>query len=233
MTERIVDGLGNEVGRIWLLRGESVGLLDGGYQALKNIAKALERTLSLRTRVEIGFLVDEIFCWLQTALEQGPGAKPPMTPVSKYCEKEIQEDEVWVPLFRVHGRQQFSIGEVIFRNISSTMMERFFDETGKPPLTDAARHVLQRQRSQLQDHLAACVRQTAEKKTAQAIARLKAEEAIALLRFLSPANWVLGMQSYCLALGRGRIEIPTELQGYSTVWMRFTGTTLRFKEAVM
>lgn len=210
VTERIVDGLGNEVGRLWTLRGETVGLLNDAYEDVKKLAKKLQKTSSLQNRVGIDFLVDEILCWLQRALEQGP-SEPLIAQVSKQCERAIQEYEVWVPLFHVHGRKEFPLGEVIFRNISSGIMDRFFDERRKPPLTDAARQALDRQRSQLQDHLAACVRLTAEKKTAQAIARSKTEEAIALLRFLSPANWVLWMQSYCVPLGRERIEIPTEL----------------------
>jgi hypothetical protein len=209
-TERIVDGLGNEVGRVWTLCGESVGLLDDSYEDVKKLAKAHEKTPCLRDRVGIPFLVDEICSWFKTALEKGPH-EPLVTHVSKRCESAIQHYEIWLPLFRVHGRKEFPLGEVIFRHISSEMMESFFDERGKPLLTDAARQALQRHRSQLQDHLAACVRVTAEKNMAQAIGRSKAEEAIALMRFLSPANWVLGMQSYCVPLGRERIEIPTEL----------------------
>jgi len=47
--------------------------------------------------------------------------------------------------------------------------------------------------------------------TAQGKARAMAQEAIALLRFLSPANWILGVQSYCVPQGRERIEIPMEV----------------------
>jgi hypothetical protein len=107
--------------------------------------------------------------------------------------------------------QEFPIGAVSFRNLSTAMMDKFFAPRPEQPLPDAARQQLERLRSQLQGHLAACVTLTAEKKTAQENARAMAQEAIALLRFLSPANWILGIQSYCVPLGRERIEIPTEL----------------------
>jgi hypothetical protein len=210
MTERICDGLGNEVGRVWTLRGESVGLIDAAYQEMKTVAKGLEKTSSLRGRVGIKFLVDEICLWLQAALAQGSG-EPLASCISKRCQSAIQEYEIWVPLFRVHGKEDFPIGPVMFRNISFVMMEQFFAPRPEQPLPDAARQRLERLRSQLQGHLAACVTLTAEKKTAQASARTMAQEAIALLRFLSPANWILGVQSYCLPLGRERIEIPMEL----------------------
>ena len=207
---RICDGLGNEVGRVWRMGNGSVGLIDDAYQEAKKIASALEKTGPLRGRVQVQFLVDEICLWLQGLLEQGSGESL-VAYLSRRCEQAIRDYEIWVPLFRVHGRATFSIGEVAFRNISSPMMERFFTQQGKPPLPEAARHHQERLRSQLQDHLAACVTVTAEKKAAQAFARARAEDAIAMLRFLSPANWVLGMQSYCLPLGRERIEIPVEL----------------------
>lgn len=210
MTERICDGLGNEVGRVWTLRGESVGLLDEGYQELKTVAKAFEKTSSLRARVGIEFLVDEICLWLQAALERASG-EPLASYISNRCQSAIQEYEMWVPLFRVHGKEDVPIGPVMFRTISPPMMEQFFAPRPEQPLPDAARQRLERLRSQLQGHLAACVTLTAEKKTAQGKARAMALEAIALLRFLSPANWILGMQSYCVPQGRERIEIPIEV----------------------
>jgi len=209
-TERICDGLGNEVGREWALRGESVGLIGDSYQEMKTLAKGLEKTQSLRSRVQVEFLVDEICVWLQATLEPG-SAESLVSYISKRCESEIQEHEIWVPLFNVHGTLEFPIGAVMFRSLSTRMMEQFFAPRPSQPLPDAARQRLERLRSQLQGHLAACVTLTAEKNAAQVTARTIAQEAIALLRFLAPANWILGIQSYCVPLGRERIEIPIEL----------------------
>jgi hypothetical protein len=91
------------------------------------------------------------------------------------------------------------------------MMDQFFTKLASTPVPEAARIPLEQLRSQLQNHLAACVKVTGEKKTAHAIARSKAEAAVALVRFLSPANWILNVQSYCLPLAREQIEMPTEL----------------------
>ena len=90
-------------------------------------------------------------------------------------------------------------------------MELYFEEWNKKPLNDAIRHKLSSRRSKLQGTLAACVNITAERKAAQYVARLKVDHAVALLRFLSPVNQAVGMQSYCLLLGREKIEISTEL----------------------
>jgi hypothetical protein len=69
MTERICDGLGNEAGRLWTRGGEYVGLIDDAYRELKTVAKGFEKTPPLRGRVHVDFLVDEIFFWLQAALD--------------------------------------------------------------------------------------------------------------------------------------------------------------------
>ena len=134
-----------------------------------------------------------------------------MTCISTRCQEAIKEYEIWVPLFRVHASDSFSIGDVLFQKITPAVMDRFFTKPASTPVPEAARVRLERLRSQLQNHLAACVKVTGEKKTAQAIARSKAEVAVALVRLLSPANWNLNFRSYCLPLGREQVEIPTEL----------------------
>lgn len=63
---------------------------------MRNLAKGLEKTSSLRQRVDIGFLVDEIFRWLQRALEEGP-SEPLVAYLSKCCESAIQEYEIDCP----------------------------------------------------------------------------------------------------------------------------------------
>jgi hypothetical protein len=210
MTEHVNDGLGREVGRLWTLRGESVGLIDNAYQELKSLAEAMAKTAALRGRVDVVFLVDEISLWIQAALE-GKTSEALVTCISRRCQEAIKEYEVWVPLFRVYASDPFQIGDVLFQKITPAMMDRFFTKPTSTPIPEAARVRLGRLRSELQNHLAACITVTGEKKTAQGIARSKAEGAVALVRFLSPANWILDFQSYCLPLGRERIEIPTEL----------------------
>jgi hypothetical protein len=209
MTDRICDELGNEVGWAWKQQDKYVGLIGEAYQELKTLAKGLEKTSSLRGRVHVQFLVDEIGSWLQAPVSEC--AEPLITHLSKRCQTAILEHEIWVPLFRVHSSQEFSIGDVRFRTISTPMMEQFFAARANQPLPEVARQRLDRLRSQLQGNIAACFTVTAEKTAAQAKARAMAYDAIALLRFLSPVNWTIGTQSYCLPLGRERIEKPMEL----------------------
>jgi len=100
---------------------------------------------------------------------------------------------------------------ITFKSISEKMMDDFYPPERVAALPDLAKQSLNSRRSKLQGQLAACVKVTAEGKTAQQAARVLAGEAIALLRFLCPANWMPGIRSYCLPLGRERIEVGTEL----------------------
>jgi hypothetical protein len=208
-TDYIVDDLRRNIGLLWTLHGQSVGLVGEAYQELKSLADSMAKTPALRGRVDAEFLVGEISGWIQSSFEGGVNGLAEY--VAKRCRDVIKEHEIWVPLFQVHASEPFAVGEVQFQKMTPEVMDRFFTKPDPPPIPDAARIRLARLRSELQNHLAACVKVTAERETAKRIARAKAETATALLRFLSPANRILDIQSYCLPLGRERIENPTEL----------------------
>lgn len=203
----VKDHAGNEVGRIWKNGNRSFGLLDTAYQRAQELATSLGKTPDLRNRTSVAFVFDTVCEWLKDSQ-----LKLSLTEhVAAVCEAAIMEQEVWIPLYRTYCSFQFSIGSVTFKSISEKMMDEFFppERVGSQP--ELARQNLNRHRSELQGQLAACVKLTAEDTTAQHLARVAAGEAIALLRFLCPVNWMPGIRSYCLPLGRERIEIGTEL----------------------
>jgi hypothetical protein len=73
---------------------------------------------------------------------------------------------------------------------------------------------ISRKRSRIQGSIAATVRVEAELKKASELAKSDADEAIALLRFLSPMNWTCKRVSHCLPVGRentrGAVELLVE-----------------------
>jgi hypothetical protein len=203
--QSISNPLGVEVGKWWVRDGQDFGLPEEAYQEALGLAKALEKTDALKGKVGALRLVTEICKWLQRPEERLT------TLLAQGCRDLIEELEIWVPLFRVHAVREFSIGEVIFRPITPAFLEPTFGNEALKRYPDTGQQRLRQIRMELQGHLAACVNVTAERSLGQLIARERAEEAVALLRFLSPANWVLGHQSYCVPLGRERIEIGVEL----------------------
>src|ERR1019366_1246436 len=209
-TDHTIDGLGRKVGRLWAVCGEHFGLFGDDYRELTSLAGAMANTPNLRGRVDVVFLVNEISSWIQATLE-GTSIEDLATHVTRCCQEAVREYEIWVPVFQVHASDPFVIGDVSFHKLTPAVMDCFFNHPPPGPVPDAVRIRRERLRSQLQNHLAARVKVVAEKETARAIARSKAERTIALLRFLSPANQTPDIQSYCVPLGRERIEIPTEL----------------------
>jgi hypothetical protein len=80
-----------------------------------------------------------------------------------------------------------------------------------PPPDPAVSAELNRQRSKLQATLAACTIVHAEQTMASQVALERTVDAVALLRFISEANWTCRIRSYCTPLGMERDDVFSEL----------------------
>jgi hypothetical protein len=70
---------------------------------------------------------------------------------------------------------------------------------------------MERDRKKLQGSAAVVARVVAEPVRASELARERAEKAVALLRFFSPANWHPLMRSYCTLLGDENLRLNTQI----------------------
>lgn len=211
-SPRSVNGLGQETGRYWESGGMRVGWEGEGYEAVKSLASRFENSSVLKGRVSSRFVLDEVFTWLQDTLE----AKRTDT-LSEFmaarCSEEIKHHEIWVPVYRTYSARDFLIGNVQFRTISRQMLDRWYSRIPQEELKCApgAEVALNRQRSALQETIAACVRVEAEPRKASETAHADADEAIALLRFLSPVNWTCRITSHCLPIGKENTHTTMDL----------------------
>src|SRR5262249_29063753 len=90
--------------------------------------------------------------------------------------------------------------------------ERFKEPVGADAESLAAiRYASARERSRLQGCAAVTMKLRAEESKAREKAREMAEDAAALLRFLSPANWTPRLRSYCVPLGSENVRQRFEL----------------------
>lgn len=211
-NQRSVNGLGQETGRYWESGGFRVGWEGEGYDAVQDLAARLENSSPLKGRVSSGFVLDEVFAWLRETLE---AKRTDMLPefIAGRCSEAISRHEIWVPVYRTYSAQDFSIGNVQFRTISRSMLDRWYsripeEQRSREPGVDV---VLNRQRSNLQGSIAACVNLDAEPRKASEIAHAAADEAVALLRFLSPVNWTCRITSHCLPMGKENTRTTTNL----------------------
>jgi Apea-like HEPN len=201
--QRSVNGFGEETGRYWDSRTGRVGYEGEEYAAVKDLAARLEQSGPLKDRVSLRFLLDELFTWLRETLETR--RTDTFTDfIAKRCSEAIKVYEFWIPVYRTYSSREFSMGPAQFRTISPAMLERWYSRIPEEQreLQSGVDIVLSRQRSALQGTLAACVVFEAEPTKAAEAAHTAADEAIALLRFLSEVNWTCRITSHCLPIGK-------------------------------
>ena len=202
MTEGEVDGVGNETGRFWSSSGQRVGWTGDAFQKMKRLAERIATTKELKGLVSDGFVLNKVFDWLCQTLD-GKRSDSISDFICQRCEDEIEDHEIYVPLFRTYSSVDFKIGDVEFKSITKELLDGCFP---RKPLDDPEMEKRVRQhenntRAKYQASLAACVRVRAEKEKASQLALEEALTATALLRFLSVANWTSKIKSYVLPSG--------------------------------
>ena len=206
-TTDILDSNGLVIGRESTVNGRSYGLVGSGFTECQDLAGRLAGLAEIQESVSIKFACETALDWIFRAF-WGTQAETLTQFLAARCEREIKDYEIWTPIFQTYSSQEFSLGDVRFKPISKEMLDRRF---ANAPDVPKAKQYEDKTRSKLQSVLAACIQVKAENEKAHQIARAKAYDSTALLRFLSTTNLHLNSQSYCLPLGRERVEISNDL----------------------
>ena len=191
------DPLGETTGVSWASGSMWVGWIGPAFQPIKALAESMGQTKQFRNFVSTKFLVEQTCHWLCDKLEQR-GSSSLSEFVTLRSREAVRDFDIWIPLFQTYSSTQFIIGGVTFRTFTREIMEEWWNripaKIREDTLSIAA---LSAKRSELQARLAACVPVCAERRKAVEIARARAQNATALLRFLSPANLNSRLVSYC------------------------------------
>jgi hypothetical protein len=211
-VESAYDGTGAEVGRFFLRNDRRIGLVG---EAFKDLVRLLERIQKsgLSQTASIRKLLDTAFVWLEERYENRTRASI-VTFLLARIEPDVREREVWMPLHRVYMERPITIGTVRLQTITKEMLDDVESRLREHAPPEALTHVTARMesdRKKLQGTTAASIRVVAEPIRASELALEKAEQAVALLRFFSAANWHPLMRSYCTLLGDEALRINTEL----------------------
>lgn len=215
-TTSVVDGTEEEVGRFFNSGTSRVGLVGNEFKQLTALAAQMQTIEGLRDTTSIDFLKDAIFEWIENK-HKNTTTDSCTQFVLKRAEDAAKDYEIWIPLHRTYLQSSFSIGTVTFRTITANMLSRSFSNIeekirGESEDTKAkVRIALARERSQLQSCAAAIVKIRAEESKAISVAREQSERAVALLRFLSLANWTPKLRSFCTLLGAENVRRSAEL----------------------
>ncbi len=127
--------------------------------------------------------------------------------------EEIKDFEIWIPLHQTYIEAEIPMGPALIRTITREILDERFKEPAEADAEALAaiRYASARERSRLQSCAAVTVKVRAEESKARKQAREIAENAAALLRFLSPANWTPRLRSYCVPLGSDNVRQRFEL----------------------
>jgi hypothetical protein len=201
----LTDGFGNEVAKTYERGTDLVGLFGEGYKKLIRIAEGMQKAKALKNTVSLSLLSDVIFDWIARRHQSLP--TPPMTEyVLGECEKLIREIEIWIPIYMLHVQSEVTVGRVTLRTITRKMLDDWREDFLSKATDDATRAAVEqfilKQRGSLQGFAAAAVKVVAEPLRASELAFEQAEQAVAMLRFFSPANFDPRLVSYCAPLGR-------------------------------
>lgn len=212
VTQSIVNGAGEEVGRFFRNSVPKIGLIGNGFAALNELSERLQKVGHLRECASFEFLRDVVFEWVELA-HKNDSAGALSEYVSKRVNDEVRDFEIWIPLYQTYLESTISMGRATLRTITREMMD---EAEAKVPVPDAetaaaVRVAFARDRSAVQGCAGVVVRIRSEQKKAVETARQQADIVAALLRFLSPANWTPKLRSYCTPLGSENVRRRAEL----------------------
>jgi hypothetical protein len=223
-TKSFINGAGEEVGRLFQVGDRRVGLVGDAFKSLEDLARRLHDMEVLRESTTFEFILDAAFAWIESAYRK-TASEPLCDHITRITDEAIKDFEIWIPLHQAYIEADIPMGPALIRTITREILdERFKEPAGADAETLAAmRYASARERSRLQGCAAVTMKIRAEESKAREHARELAENAAALLRFLSPANWTPRLRSYCVPLGsenvRRRFELfmrGDSLETYST-----------------
>ncbi len=212
---RVIESSSNlllgERGRYWTSNGLRVGWEGPEFDAIKDLVRKFENSIPIKGRVSNRFLLDEIFNWLRETLEAKRSDTLPEY-ISERCSNEIRDYEIWVPVYRTYSASDFAIGDVEFRIVSKALLDQWYAHIpeGEAKKPETAQRI-NRKRARIQGSIAARVRIKAEVNKAREVAQSAANEAVGILRFLSPVNWTCKLVSHCLPVGKENTRQAMEL----------------------
>ncbi|MHC1760043.1 MAG: hypothetical protein AB9917_11105 [Negativicutes bacterium] len=189
--------------------GESLELSGEAYLNLRILAEDIQRNKIYRDNVSITFVEDVIFEWIKARHFQCV-TQELVDYFEDYCQSAIQEREIWIPVTNLHIQSNFEVGRVVFKTFTREMLDQWVNRNHGKLLEELGEEKFQeyskRERKNVQSFAAAVVKTNAEPIRAGEIAFELAEEAIGILRALSPYSLSAKRICYCAPLGYEKFQ---------------------------
>jgi Apea-like HEPN len=199
-----------------------VRLSEGACKELDQMAEGLQRTAAFRSTLSLKFVRDNILTWLERRVWHETAV-----PLSAFLEgksAEVVDDyEVWIPIAYLYIEEEFSLGSVCFRPISREVFDSWSARWLQSVPEQNREQIeirLQREREKVQGLAAATITIRAEQSHAVSKGLERAEESVALLRILHPANSSPACVCYYRPLGCENVESFSAFIGSDVSEMR-------------
>jgi hypothetical protein len=208
----VVDGTGNEVGKLFRQGEQQFGLVGDGFQNLKALVAKIQGTPAFRDSISYGCVLNVAFDWVAKKYRRETTISLCEHVIAE-CAKQLREMDIWIPVYRLHAEEDLKVGSCLFKTITAAMLdewEQHFRSTVKengPQIVEMFRA----ERKRMQGTLAATFRVYAEPERGYELAQERAEYAIGLLNFFHPAHGTFRTRSYATLLGQENIQTTTAL----------------------
>lgn len=203
------DNYGQIVSRSFGVNGRIIGLYGEDYAELVSIAEGLEKSVNPKNKVSFDFISERIFEWVKYKY-QGLEIPQLVEFILSESEKQIEENEIWIPISELHIAFPFKIGNVVFRAITKQMMNEY-EETklsDLPDLEDKTKFQVffDRKRTKFQGLCVGTIKIEAEPIKAYQIALEEVEKSTNVLRIFAPHNMLPMMICYSAPYGQQEIS---------------------------
>jgi hypothetical protein len=209
----LVDSTGAEVAKHFVHQGRMIGFEGESFRKLRELSESMQRTKGVREKVSTTLVASLVFDWTRERY-QSTTALPMVEYVLSKAAERIEDQELWIPISMLHIQSDFRVGRITLRTIGSALFDRWLEEANRqvtPHDSEKIQELVRRERKKLQGLAAATIVINAEPERAREIAFEEAEDALALLRFFSPANHHPEHVAYCTVLGKENCETYTHL----------------------
>lgn len=196
------DPTGEEKARYYPANGNVLAIEGENFKRMTSLARQMQQTNTLRTKVAESTILDAIGEWLLgnkiDEIEKGLSDF-----VIDKCKEDIAAHTVYVPIFNLFIQAPVEIGEVVLRPIGPSDFADWEEHLRRQGYDQEHVEIWsQKWRKRMQGQAAAEMSLVAEPNHAYDLARNEAEKAIAALRIFSPAMLRINIRSHCAVRGQ-------------------------------
>lgn len=209
IDSRQIDEYGIAVSRWFAYQNSQISLDIEKYKILRELAEKIQKNKEISERVSTKFIENTIFEWLKAKYKKFTEQSLSDFIIDS-CNKSIKEYEIWIPIAGLSVESGFQVGKVIFRTITREMLDIYMNgicEKVQGQCSEEMFKQLSDRERKIQGYAAAVVKVESEPLRAREVSYNLTEEALAVLRSLSPFNKSHLRICYCMPFGHENVEV--------------------------